>query len=134
MKRLSLALFLVLLAGVPAKAWWSKGYLPPCDSGQVVNSIQQKFAYADRKTFHWGVGIDSVTEIYESPELIRNHSKIDRRFCRGTAWLSDGRRAEVVYLIESKQGFASIGWRVESCLPAYDPWHVYGSWCRSIKP
>jgi len=134
MKRLCLALFLVIIAGVPAKAWYSKGYLPTCDSWRVIISIQQKFSYANRKTFHWGVGINSVTEIRELPDAIRDHSLIGRRYCRGTAWLSDGRRSEVVYLIESKQGFASIGWRVESCLPAYDPWHVYGSWCRSIQP
>ncbi len=134
MKRLCLALFLVIIAGVPAKAWYSKGNLPTCNSWQVIISIQQKFSYANRKTFHWGVGIKSVTEIRELPDIIRDHSLIGRRYCRGTAWLSNGRRSEVVYLIESKQGFASIGWRVESCLPAYDPWHVYGSWCRSIEP
>lgn len=133
MKRLFLVLFLVVAASAPAHAW-GRGYLPLCDERRVVASIQEKFSYADRKTFHWGVGIDSVTDIREAPEIVINDSLIARRYCHGTAWLSDGRSAEVVYLIESKQGFASLGWRVQSCLPAYDPWHVYGDWCRSIKP
>jgi hypothetical protein len=134
MKRLCLALFLIVGVGAPAQAWWSKGYLPACISGPVVATIKQNFAYADRRTFHWGVGIKSFTGIHETPQQIRSASLIARRYCRGTALLSDGRRSEVVYLIESKQGFASIGWRVQSCLPAYDPWHVYDGWCRSAEP
>ncbi|MCP4384378.1 MAG: hypothetical protein GY798_23710 [Hyphomicrobiales bacterium] len=135
MKRLCLALLVAVAAAAPAHAWWGgKGHLPACDSRQVVSSIVQKFAYANRVTFHWGVGVESITEIYEKPEQIRSDSNIGRRYCRGTAWLTDGRSSEVVYLIESRQGFASIGWRVQSCLPAFDEWHVYGSWCRSIRP
>ncbi|HET7715819.1 MAG TPA: hypothetical protein VFK86_09340 [Bauldia sp.] len=134
MNRVLIACLLALGFTAPAHAWWSGGYTPPCDATAVISRIKQKFTYADRRQFHWGVAITQVTDIYERPEVIRNSSLINRRFCQGTAWLSDGRREEVVYLIESKQGFASIGWRVESCLPAYDPWHVYGAWCRSIKP
>jgi hypothetical protein len=134
MKLVAIACLVALGMAAPAEAFWSRGRTPPCDSPQVIASIKQKFSYADRRTFHWGVAIAQVSDIYESPEVIHNHSLIKRRFCRGTAWLSDGRRSEVVYLIESKQGFASITWRVESCLPEYDPWHVYGSWCRSIRP
>lgn len=134
MKRLCIALFLLVAAGLPAKAWYSKGYLPSCSSWQVIASVQQKLAYANRVTFHWGVGIQSVTDVRELSPVIRNTSLINRRYCRGTAWLSNGKRSDVFYLIESKQGFVSLGWRVESCLPAYDPWHVYGSWCRAVEP
>jgi hypothetical protein len=134
MRRLLIACLIAIGFAVPAEAWWSKGRMPPCDSPNVVARIKSKFLYAEQRTFHWGVAIDQVTDIYELPEVIRNTSLIGRRFCRGTAWLTNGRNSEVVFLIESKQGFASIGWRVESCLPAFDPWHVYGSWCRSIKP
>ena len=85
MKRLCLALFLVIIAGVPAKAWYSKGYLPTCNSWRVIVPIQQKFSYANRKTFHWGVGINSVTEIRQLPDIIQDRSLIGRRYCRGTA-------------------------------------------------
>ncbi|MEQ8695417.1 MAG: hypothetical protein RLT05_02530 [Bauldia litoralis] len=134
MKPLCLALFLVFGLGAPAEAYWRKGYLPTCDHGPVIAKIQQKFSYANNNTFAWGVGIEAVSDIRETPEIVHNSSLIGRRYCRGVAWLSDGRSSEVVYLIESKQGFASLGYRVQSCLPAFDPWHVYGSWCRSIKP
>ena len=61
-------------------------------------------------------------------------SWIDRRYCTATAWLSNGKSSEVVYLIEATQGFASIGWNVQSCLPGYDRWRIYDAWCRSIRP
>lgn len=96
--------------------------------------VKQKFAYADRHTYHWGVRLDSVSDIYELPDQIVSKSLINRRYCHGTAWLSDGRKSEVVYVVESRQGFASLTFRVQSCLPAYDPWHVYDGWCRSIRP
>jgi len=134
MKRVLIACLIAFGFAAPAEAWWSKGRLPACDSPNVIASVKKKFAYADRRQFHWGVAINQVTDIYETPEIIQNSSLIGRRFCRGTAWLTDGRREEVVYLVETKQGFASVTWRVESCLPRFDPWHVYGAWCRSIKP
>jgi hypothetical protein len=134
MKRFCLsALFIVLLAA-PASAGWSRGYLPPCDSGDVLILIRSKFAYADR-TFHWGVKIGPITDIYERPMTIRApKSLIARRYCGGTAWLTDGSRSEVYYLIESRQGFVSIGYSVESCLPAFDPWRTYDGWCRAARP
>ncbi len=134
MKRLLIACLVAFGFAAPAHAWFKPGNPPPCDSANVVSRVIQRFAYADQRTFHWGVAIAQVTDIYETPEVIRNTSLIGRRYCRGTAWLSDGRRSQAVWIIESKQGFVSIGYRVESCLPAYDPWHVYGSWCRSIEP
>ena len=133
MIRVLLAFLIAIGFAVPASAW-NKGKLPLCDAPQVLSSVTHKFRYADRRTFHWGVEIAEIRDIYETPEVIQNTSLIGRRYCRATAWLSNGRAEEVAYLIETKQGFASVTWRVESCLPNYDPWHVYGAWCRSIKP
>jgi hypothetical protein len=108
--------------------------LPPCDTPGVIASVTEKFAYANTVTFHTNVLIEHVDGIRESALKAGGPSLIDRRYCRAEAWLSNGRRSEVVYLIESRQGFASIGWNVESCLPGYDPYHVYDGWCRSIRP
>jgi hypothetical protein len=134
MKRALIACLIAIGFGAPAQAWWSKGTLPPCDAPNVVSSIVHKFRIAERRTFHWGVDIARVMDIYERPEVIRNSSLIGRRYCHATALFTNGRREEVAYLVESKQGFVGIGWRVESCLPDYDPWHVYGAWCRSAEP
>ncbi len=135
MNRVLLIAFLVAIGfAAPANAWWKQGTLPTCENSLVISSVVQKFRYADRRTFHWGVEISEIRGVYETPELIQNTSLIGRRYCRGTAIMTDGRAEELAYLIETKQGFASVSWRVESCLPAYDPWHVYGAWCRAAKP
>jgi hypothetical protein len=133
MKRFLLALLVAVGFAAPAQAWWTKGRTPPCDSGRVIASIKERFLSAER-TFHFGVAINEVSDIYETPEQIVSHGLIGRRFCRGTAWLSDQSNSDLFYLIESKQGFASIGFRVTLCLPGFDPWHVYDGWCRSIQP
>jgi hypothetical protein len=134
MNRVLLACLIAIGFAAPANAWWSKGNLPTCDAPGVISSVVAKFRRAEQRTFHWGVQIAQVRDIYETPELIENTSLIGRRYCRATAIMTDGRAEEVAYLIETKQGFASVTWRVESCLPDYDPWHVYGAWCRSAKP
>jgi hypothetical protein len=113
--------------------FWA-GYLPACDSPTVLGSVAAKFAYADARILYTGLRIAHIDRIRESAVAAGGPSLIDRRYCHGTAWFSDGRKSEVVYLIESRQGFASLGWRVESCLPSFDPWRVYDAWCRSIRP
>ena len=135
MKRLGLAILLLFAFAEPASAWWTRGYLPACDSSGVIDQIKIKFRYADRRILHTGLWIERVTDTYERPAIVKaRKSLIGRRYCSGTAWLSDGSREPVVYLVESRQGFASMGYAVESCLPSYDPWHTYDGWCQSIRP
>jgi hypothetical protein len=80
------------------------------------------------------LAIETFDGIRQDAESEHGPGWIDRRYCSATAWLSNGETSKVVYLIEATQGFASIGWNVESCLPGYDPWRVYDGWCRSIRP
>lgn len=135
MKRLGLAGLLVLFFAAPASAWWSKGYLPACDDSAVIDQIKIKFAYGDVHAFGWDVSIHKVTNTYERAPVVKaRQSKIGRRYCQGIAWFSDGTRHEVVYLVESGQGFAGMGFSVQSCLPGYDPWRTYDGWCTSIRP
>lgn len=134
MKRIVLGWFILLLFALPANAWWKSGRAPSCDSQGVIQRIQMKFAYADRHTFHWGARILNVTGISETPEIIKSRSLIDRRYCQGTALLTDGRRSQVYYIVEAGQGFASYNFRVQSCLPGFDPWYTYDGGCRAAYP
>ena len=123
--------------GVPGHtyrhSYWN-GTLPACDTPQVLGRIAEKFAYADAHILYTGLGIARIDRVRESLWKVGGPSLIDRRYCRATAWMTDGRKQEVIYLIEAGQGFASMGWNVESCLPSFDPWRVYDGWCRSIRP
>ena len=100
----------------------------------MVSRIAEKFAYADQRIMQTGLVIANIDGIHERDLRAGGPGFVDRRYCGAVATLSNGGTSEVVYLIESGQGFASHGWNVESCLPAFDPWHVYGSWCRSLRP
>jgi hypothetical protein len=109
--------------------------LPACDDPSVIARIPEKFAYQDAHITMTGLAITGIDGIREHALRAGGPGLIDRRYCGGTAWLSDGRRSEVVFLIEGpKLGHVSIGWHVESCLPGFDPYRVYDARCRSIRP
>jgi hypothetical protein len=119
-------------APTPAPAYASAD-LPACDSPDVLARVASKAAHPSIRNWDAAVLIGQVDRIRETRMAVAGRSLIDRRYCRGEAWLSNGRKSEVVYLIEAHMGFASIGYKVESCLPAYDPYRVYGAWCHSIR-
>jgi len=136
MNRWTLGLIALLLSALPASAgWWSTHWpsLPVCGDSEVLYRISSVASWAEHSTWHRGWIIHGISNAGETAyDPSRSH--IHRRYCRATAWLSDGRRTELVYVIEAGQGFAGIGWNVEYCLPAYDPWRVYDAWCRAIEP
>jgi hypothetical protein len=135
MIRWAFGLFALLVSALPASAglwnWWDA--LPPCGKSEVLYRISERAAWAEHYTWHRGWIIRAISNVGETA-LDPTRSKVHRRYCRATAWLSDGRRTPLVYVIEAGQGFASIGWNVEFCLPAYDPWRVYDAWCHAIEP
>lgn len=128
-----LLIFLATAGSSEAFLKWH-GYTPECSEPRVISRILERAAWAERKTWHRGWVIAEVGNIRETALKDNGPSKIDRRYCTGTAWLSNGEQSEVVYVIEGRQGFASVGWRVEFCLPPYDPWRIYDSWCNAIRP
>jgi hypothetical protein len=131
---LGFAAFAMMTVQANAYTDWWRGKLPACDEPQVLAKVQKKIAYGAPHVLGYDLAIETFDRIDEDAVKADGKSWIDRRYCSATAWLSNGKSSEVVYLIEAKQGFASIGWNVESCLPAYDRWRVYDAWCRSIRP
>jgi hypothetical protein len=129
----------LLASALPASAgfwsWWNSGWpaLPRCGDSAVLYRIATIAGWAERNTWHRGWVIRSISNNVETA-LDPTHSHVHRRYCDGTAWLSDGRSSEVVYVIEEGMGFASMEWNVEYCLPAYDRWRVYDAWCKAIRP
>jgi hypothetical protein len=136
MIRIAAGLLALAFMAAPASAnpsWW-RGSLPDCGSPSVLAKVRAKVAYGAPRVLGYHLSIEGIDGIYQDDVDAYGAGLIDRRYCSATAWLSNGKQSEVVYLIESAQGFASIGWNVESCLPGYDRWRVYDAWCRSIRP
>ncbi|MEX0851743.1 MAG: hypothetical protein WD036_00445 [Bauldia sp.] len=123
------------LAASPPPAGPAYGLAPACDESSVLARISEKFAYQDANLIGSGIAIAGIEGAGERGLKAGGPSRVDRRYCAATARLSNGLSAEVVYLIEGpKLGTFSIGWNVESCLPGYDPYRVYGQRCRSVRP
>jgi hypothetical protein len=72
--------------------------------------------------------------VEETGARVYTASLIDRVYCRGRAYLSNGQEQPVFYLIESKMGFSGHGSNVTFCLPEFDHYRVYDAWCRTVRP
>lgn len=140
MYRIFVGLALLAATAVPAAAsddirpLFGYGGGPACDDWSVLARVGEKFSYQDRHVAGEGLAITGIDHIREyNPTIERG--LVTRRYCSATAWLSNGRKAEVAYLIEGP-GLAtfSIGWHVESCVVGHDPWRVYDARCRAMKP
>ncbi len=108
--------------------------IPACDSPTVTWKISEKFAYQDARLVHSGLSISQLGGIHEKGTGDVWQSRITRRYCGATAWLSNGGKAEVVYVIEGPHlSTFSKSWHVESCVAGFDPFHVYDANCRSIR-
>lgn len=115
-----------------------RGSIPTCDHPSVLRRITATFNRAERKT--WShiahrapVQLLQVTKIRQKYALEHTKSLIRHRHCNGHGHLSNGQHPRVHYVISERQGFASIGWRVEVCVQGRDRWRVYGAHCRSLR-
>jgi hypothetical protein len=131
---IGLAAFAIMTTQASAYPSWWRGKLPGCDEPRVLAKVQRTIAYGAPRVLGYHLAIETFDAISQAAVNAHGPSWINRRYCSATAWLSNGKSSEVVYLIEATQGFASIGYNVESCLPGYDRWRVYDAWCRSIRP
>jgi hypothetical protein len=140
MHRTIVALALLASTALPAAAMdditarYPHGGGPACDDGSVLARVTEKFGYQDAHIAHQGLSIAGIDHVHEyNPTLERG--LVTRRYCRATAWLSNGHKTQVAYLIEGPAlATFSIGWHVESCVVGHDPWRVYDAGCRSLRP
>jgi len=107
--------------------------LPDC----TASSVQSAVAGSVARAYNDYYGGRTITNIYEIRELAyraNDVSPIARRYCTGTASLSDGSQQHLHYLIEENASFVGISWNVEACLSPLDKWRVYGAHCSTARP
>jgi hypothetical protein len=108
---------------------------PSCDDWSVLARVTEKFSYQDRHVAGEGLAISGIDHVREQAPRLDGHGLVFRRYCSATAWLSNGHKSEVAYVIEGPAlATFSVGWHVESCVVGHDPWRVYDARCRAIKP
>ncbi len=123
----------VIYAPRPVIGFVAVHALPDCGDPGVLKDVARKFAFQDGVLTKAGLAIVEIEQTRQT-RFKDGPSLTDVRYCTGVAWLNNGRRSEVVYIIEGPmKGPFSLGWAVESCLPGYDPFRVYDGNCRSIR-
>ena len=109
------------------------GVTPVCQDGWTLHTISSRFGGAENKTFKEGYLIARFDDIQQTRHAM-GPGLIERRYCQATTTLNTGDRQMVYYMIESGQGFAGVGSRVEFCVDGFDYWRVHDGQCRTVRP
>ena len=141
---LLLAIVMLPLAGRPAPAasWLEKnfwlsgprydGVLPCCDA--ALDIIASRFATKEGRFWNSDlqiVGFEKVRQIAFRPWA---NDTIPRRFCAGTALVSDGHRHPVNFSIIEDGGVIGVNWGVEWCVTGLDRNWAYNPACKMARP
>ncbi len=128
----------LLAATLPTMADWLDPMrpftaFPQCHEGAVLARIEDRSNWAERTTFHYGSQIDTIDKVHERSVEHFGPAPIARRYCRGTAYMSDGHKHTMHYRIEEGMGLAGVGYKVEFCVQGRDRWRVYNGNCRVLR-
>ncbi|MEJ8572190.1 hypothetical protein [Microbaculum marinum] len=107
---------------------------PECDEPSVLSAITARFDQTEAEYWHTGVRMADITEARETAFRDWDPTIIARRYCTGTAYLTDGNRYNLVYWLRSEQGFAGVGWGVQYCLVGRDRDYSYAPACKMLRP
>ena len=105
----------------------------PCADPGVLNGIADRFAWAERTTWHRGFVFASLRNGRLSGHPYFQPGLIHREYCAADSRMTNGRHHTVYYTIEFGAGFASIGNYVDFCVLGLDPWHVHDEACRTVR-
>lgn len=124
----------------PAPAWSADPVLVEveptvCADQGYLNRIEKRFRYQVANVPNLPqVEIEQFFNIREQLyEPTDEFHPISRRYCSATVVLDNSETRSIWYLIETDQGFASIGENVEFCVHGFDRWMVYNGACRILR-
>jgi len=110
------------------------GVLPPCDYREALKRIVSRFG--QKEGIFWNsdlqiVGFEKIREIAFRPWAA---DTIPRRFCVGTAEISDGSRHTIDYSIAEDTGIIGANWGVEWCIVTLDRNWAFNPRCKMARP
>lgn len=108
--------------------------LPACDSGVARDLIVADFASKEARFWNSSLQIVGIENIRETAALSWAAQSIPRRFCRGTALISDGLKRPIYYSIEEDTGEIGAVNGVNFCIVGLDRNWAYGPACRAARP
>ena len=143
---LALGVAFVAMAASQAQAanWFEKNFwmpgpdywrdMPTCDSPPALNRIIGNFGEKERVFWNSNLQIVGIENIRETAELNWAAQSVPRRFCSGTAVISDGARHPIYYSIAEDMSIIGMSWGVNFCVVGLDRNWSYGPACRAARP
>jgi hypothetical protein len=111
-----------------------EGALPPCDAPPALGTISSRFSQKEGRFWNSDLTIVSYQNIRELAYRPGPPNTIPRRFCSGTALVSDGVKRTVLYSIGETTGIIGATWGVEWCVVGLDRNWAYAPGCRMARP
>ncbi len=110
------------------------GRIPPCDYEYAVAKLSQHFAEKEDRFWNSKLTIERIEKIRHVAYRPWGLDYIPRRYCTGTAVLSNGKKARVDYSLREDLGVIGVGFGVEFCVVGYDRNMAYAPACRMAQP
>jgi hypothetical protein len=108
--------------------------IPRCDFEPALNRIIANFTVKEARFWNSELEIVGIENIHETAELPWAAQSIPRRFCSGTAVVSDGLKRPIYYSIAEDTGMVGMGWGVNFCVVGLDRNWAYEPACRAARP
>jgi hypothetical protein len=108
--------------------------MPRCDFAPALDRIMANFTVKEARFWNSELAILGIENIHETAELAWAAQSIPRRFCSGTAVVSDGHKRPIYYSIAEDTGLVGMGWGVNFCVVGLDRDSAYGPACRAARP
>lgn len=121
-----------ILDGVKPDAYSAK--LPACEDGNVLSDIANTFALKEYRFWSSNVRILAFENVRQTAWRPWGLDYIPRRFCTGTAVMSDGYKRKVHFSIREDLGFIGVRWGTEACVDGFDRHYAFAPQCRQAAP
>jgi hypothetical protein len=108
--------------------------MPACDYPAALDRIIGDFHTKEARFWNSALEIVGIEHIRETAELPWAAQSIPRRFCSGTAVISDGGRHPIYYSIAEDTGMIGMDWGVNFCVVGLDRNFAYSPGCRAARP
>ncbi len=108
--------------------------MPACDYPGALDRIIENFRTKEGRFWNSDLKIVGIENIHQTSDLPWAAQAIPRRFCSGTAVISDGVKRTIYYSIAEDTGVIGMDWGVNFCVVGLDRNRAYEPGCRAARP
>ena len=126
-------------ATILEKNFWMPGPdysrdLPACEYHAALDRIIRDFHAKENRFWNSELQIVGFENLHEIDTMPWAAQAIPRRYCGGTAVISNSTKHTIYYSIAEDTGMIGIDWGVNFCVVGLDRNFAYGPDCRSARP